>query len=273
MVRQPPVPLVGDGLGVPCADGEERPYLNLDAAASTNASRVPGSTPARATSTASLPRSPILRADHHGEASTLGGGVPDLASARACELSSAARALGIDEVELHDYPDGALAAAPLRELADLVLGAVRRRGSDLLVVFDSTGVTGHPDHRAATRAALAAPTGLPVLAWTVTEAVARSLNDEFATRFVGRAPYEIDLEVPVDRALQLDGIRCHGTQSAANPVLWRRLELTGGREFLRWLRGPVRGRCERAADEGSFAGGAASAPALVPAARRGRRCR
>jgi selenocysteine lyase/cysteine desulfurase len=35
--RRPPVPLVGDGLAVPCLDGQERPYLNLDAAASTNA--------------------------------------------------------------------------------------------------------------------------------------------------------------------------------------------------------------------------------------------
>jgi selenocysteine lyase/cysteine desulfurase len=33
----PPVPLVGDDLGVPCIDGRERPYLNLDAAASTSA--------------------------------------------------------------------------------------------------------------------------------------------------------------------------------------------------------------------------------------------
>jgi selenocysteine lyase/cysteine desulfurase len=32
-----PVELVGDGVGVPCVDGRERPYLNLDAAASTNA--------------------------------------------------------------------------------------------------------------------------------------------------------------------------------------------------------------------------------------------
>lgn len=31
------VELVGDGLAVPCADGRERPYLNLDAAASTGA--------------------------------------------------------------------------------------------------------------------------------------------------------------------------------------------------------------------------------------------
>ena len=32
-----PVTLVGDGLAVPCLDGVERPYLNLDAAASTSA--------------------------------------------------------------------------------------------------------------------------------------------------------------------------------------------------------------------------------------------
>lgn len=32
-----PLDLVGDGLLVPCVDGETRPYLNLDAAASTNA--------------------------------------------------------------------------------------------------------------------------------------------------------------------------------------------------------------------------------------------
>ncbi len=33
----PPLPLVGDGLPVPCLDGRDRPYLNLDSAASTNA--------------------------------------------------------------------------------------------------------------------------------------------------------------------------------------------------------------------------------------------
>src|SRR5437588_3555494 len=33
----PPVPLVGDGILVTCADGGQRPYLSLDAAASTAA--------------------------------------------------------------------------------------------------------------------------------------------------------------------------------------------------------------------------------------------
>ena len=35
--RPPPVPLVGDDLPVPCVDGADRPYLSLDAAASTAA--------------------------------------------------------------------------------------------------------------------------------------------------------------------------------------------------------------------------------------------
>jgi selenocysteine lyase/cysteine desulfurase len=34
---RPPVPLAGDGVPVPCADGSERPYLSMDAAASTAA--------------------------------------------------------------------------------------------------------------------------------------------------------------------------------------------------------------------------------------------
>ncbi len=36
-VTVPPVPLVGDGISVACADGTKRPYLSLDAAASTSA--------------------------------------------------------------------------------------------------------------------------------------------------------------------------------------------------------------------------------------------
>src|SRR6516164_6522557 len=36
-IPAPPVPLVGDGMPVPCVDGTERPYLSFDAAASTGA--------------------------------------------------------------------------------------------------------------------------------------------------------------------------------------------------------------------------------------------
>jgi hypothetical protein len=46
--------------------------------------------------------------------------------------------------------------------------------------------------------------------------------------------------MPVDRGGQLHAIRCHASQSTDNRVLWRRLRLTGDREYLRWLRRPTR---------------------------------
>lgn len=45
--------------------------------------------------------------------------------------------------------------------------------------------------------------------------------------------------IEVDRSRQLAAIGRHFTQSADNPVLWRRLELLGDREYLRWLRRSV----------------------------------
>ena len=179
----------------------------------------------------------------HGEASTLGAAGVDLHQIRATELAEAAKALGISDIDLLGYPDGRLAEIPLAELADLVVGAAVRGRAELLVVFDEGGVTGHPDHQHATRAALAAShrLGLPVAAWAVPDTVAAALNAEFSTTFVGRPPNEIDLVVTVDRARQRQAIACHRSQSRANPVLWRRLDLTGDREPLRWLRraGPI----------------------------------
>lgn len=177
----------------------------------------------------------------HGEASTLGVRAgADLRRVRSDELADAADALGLgpDRVELLDYPDGALASVPVDELAAHVVDAARRGRARTLVVFDEGGITGHPDHVHATRAALVAAErlDLPVLAWAVAEPVAAALNDEFGTAFVGRSPDEADFAVDVDRSRQLAAIACHRSQSTGNPVLWRRLELSGAREVLRWLR-------------------------------------
>lgn len=175
----------------------------------------------------------------HGEASTLGLGDRPLTEIRAEELTAAASLLGVEEVELLGYPDTGLPAIPLVELSAHVLS--RSQGVDLLLVFDEGGITGHPDHAAATAAALAAAAtlGLPVLAWALPEHIAASLNTEFGTTFVGRGPEEIDLEITVDRAQQRRAISCHASQSTDNPVLWRRLQLLGDREHLRWLRPPT----------------------------------
>nr|WP_067897679.1 PIG-L deacetylase family protein [Nocardia vaccinii] len=173
-----------------------------------------------------------------GEASTLGRTDRPLADVRAEELTAAAEVLGVDHVQLFSYPDGRLSQPPLDELTDHVLGALGE--ADLLLVFDDNGITGHPDHRRATEAALAAATAseIPVLAWALPQSVAERLNAEFGTGFSGRRSAELDLTIEVDRARQRAAIGCHATQSDDNPVLWRRLDLLGNREHLRWLHRP-----------------------------------
>lgn len=172
-----------------------------------------------------------------GEASTLGATDLDLASVRATELAEAAEVLGVSSVRLLAYVDGALSNAPLDELCREVEDSARVDSADCLLVFDEGGITGHPDHRRATEAAVAAGArlGIPVLAWALPASVAAALNGEFGTDFVGREQSEIDLVFEVDRLPQREAISCHASQSTDNPVLWRRLALQGATESLCWL--------------------------------------
>lgn len=168
-----------------------------------------------------------------GEASTVGTGRGDLAVLRATELRAAAEVLGVETATLLDHPDGRLAEVPLDELVRDVEAAAA--AADAFLVFDEGGVTGHPDHRRATQAALAAAAGRAVLAWAVPAGVAEALNTELGTTFLGRTPDELHHELIVDRSRQLEAIACHASQATGNAVLWRRLELQGDREYLRVL--------------------------------------
>lgn len=174
----------------------------------------------------------------HGEASTLSD--EDLLTVRPRELGDAAKVLGVADVQLCDHPDGHLAEVPLDPLAELVRSRVRHEGADLLLGFDEGGITGHADHDHATRAALTAADAesVPVLAWALPEDVAAVLRAEFGDGFVGRRAEELDFSVTVDRARQRSAIAAHRSQSRDNPALWRRLELLGDHEYLRWLRRP-----------------------------------
>ncbi len=172
-----------------------------------------------------------------GELSTLGGRQADLARVRAAELADAAAVLGVGRTELLDYPDGALARVAPDRLAGHVVSLAGELRPSHLLAFDPGGVTGHPDHVHATRVAVAAAAVLavPVLAWTVPAEVATRLNAEFGTAFAGSARDEVDLVLPVSRERQRVAIACHRSQSADNPVLYRRLELLGDAEHLRVL--------------------------------------
>ena len=177
----------------------------------------------------------------HGEASTLHGAPGDLASLRGVELAAAAEVLGVTRAMLKDHPDGDLRDLPVAMLAAEVVAAADSCGAGGLLVFDTAGVTGHPDHIAATSAGLLAAEmlKLPALGWTLPETVAAQLNQELGASFIGHPDQDIDLRVSVDRTRQRLASHAHTSQALPSSVLWRRLELLGDTESLRWLRGPL----------------------------------
>jgi N-acetylglucosamine malate deacetylase 2 len=172
-----------------------------------------------------------------GEASTLNSNGAILREARADELRRASSVLGAATITLPGYPDGRLARTPENELAAHVTRLATRHRAAGLLVFDDTGITGHPDHRAATAAALRAgrAAGLPVLAWTLPAAIAGRLSSETGQAFTGQPPDRVDLCIRVDRARQRRAALMHASQISPTAVLWRRLQLQGDCEHLRWL--------------------------------------
>lgn len=179
----------------------------------------------------------------HGEASTLNETGADLQGARESELCRAADELGVASVTLLDYPDGGLSRIPAGELAAHAAAAADRRGVRGLLAFDDAGITGHPDHRAATAAAVLAArhAGLPVLAWALQGTVAARLKAETGQDFAGQPPNLIDFCVRVSRARQRRAALMHASQVSPAAVLWRRLQLQGECEHLRWLVPPEAG--------------------------------
>ncbi len=175
-----------------------------------------------------------------GEASTLGAHAGDLVATRRGELTLAAQRLGVGATTLLELPDGHLHELGDEPLRQPVRDAVERARPDGVLVFDpGGGVTGHPDHEAASRAtlAVAAEHGIPVLGWALPTSVARVLNAEHGGSFVGHD--DLDLTVSVDRAQQRLAIAAHASQAVPGSVLWRRLELLGRSEHLRWLQPPT----------------------------------
>lgn len=172
-----------------------------------------------------------------GEASTLGA-ADDLAAIRSRELRAAADILGAASVELGGLPDGGLAELDQARLDDVVLSAADAARADLVITFDPRdGVSGHPDHEAASRSAMrvARHRGIPVVGWALPERVTSVLGEEFGITFAGYPADELHYRISVDRTVQHRAIRAHASQAVPGSVLWRRLELLGDTEYLRRL--------------------------------------
>ena len=176
----------------------------------------------------------------HGEASTLNQNQADLDTEREAELRHASTHLAAASVTLLGYPDGGLADIPPTALAAHAVGLAARHQPDGLLVFDDTGITSHPDHQAATRAAVLAAiaTRLPVLAWALPTAIADRLRAETGQPFTGQPADRLDLCSGGDRTRQRRAALTHTSQISPSTVVWRRWQLQGDCEHLRWLLPP-----------------------------------
>ena len=82
--------------------------------------------------------------------------------------------------------------------------------------------------------AAAAQLGVGVLGWTLPSDVPTVLATDYGVAFAGHEPEQIDVVLRVSRERQLVAVTRHPSQAVPGSVLWRRLELLGDREHLRW---------------------------------------
>lgn len=114
--------------------------------------------------------------------------------------------------------------------------------------MEPSGITGHPDHQVASRLALAVARQLGLLAitWGIPKPVADVLGEEFGVSISGISPHATGVvSVPVERSRQWAAIGCHVSQHPDNPLLARRLELTGARELVQLRAAPFERRLAR----------------------------
>ncbi|NTU81062.1 MAG: PIG-L family deacetylase [Chloroflexales bacterium] len=86
-------------------------------------------------------------------------GRPDalaLGRLREAELRAATQALGVHDLVILDYQDGALAHADPEEATSVLVTLLRRLRPDVVVTFGPDGAYGHPDHIAISQLATAA---------------------------------------------------------------------------------------------------------------------
>lgn len=174
----------------------------------------------------------------HGQAWALEDAPGDVATLRGAELASAADVLGPERVKMEDCPDGALGVGCQTKMAGEVVSVADSCHPDGLLVFDAPEVSGQLDQVVAVKVALlAAQTlDLPVLGWTVSEAVVAQLNRELGGGATDGQGGPVDLRVSLDRTRQRLTSRADAGQPVPGSTHWRGLELLAETNSLRWLR-------------------------------------
>jgi LmbE family N-acetylglucosaminyl deacetylase len=96
---------------------------------------------------------------------------------REAELRAAARELGVKDVRLLDYPDGALDQVDPSEAIEKIAGHLRRVRPHVVITFGPEGAYGHPDHIA--------------ISQFTTAAIACAADSSFATALTPGPPHAV----------------------------------------------------------------------------------
>jgi len=80
----------------------------------------------------------------------------DTATAREAGLRIAARITGIRDIYLLGYTDGDLDKTDVSEVANRVMKIMRKVQPEVVITFGPDGISGHPDHKAISKATTAA---------------------------------------------------------------------------------------------------------------------
>jgi LmbE family N-acetylglucosaminyl deacetylase len=170
----------------------------------------------------------------------------DTATAREAGLRAAAAITGIRNVYLLGYVDGNLEKGDTAEIASRILNIMREVQPEIVITFGPDGISGHPDHKAISKAATLAfdlstegGTGARKLYYvTIPESALTDVGGEHANGVIARPDEEVTTIIDISRHIdaKIRALRAHSSQQDARwlaEIFQQSAELTGAsREFF-----------------------------------------
>jgi LmbE family N-acetylglucosaminyl deacetylase len=140
----------------------------------------------------------------------------DVAVMRSAEWKCAAKALHIQQQKLYDLPDKGLTDYPLEKGAEIVRQEIRTHQPDILITFHDKGISGHPDHIAASRwcyqavQSLAEPPRL--IYFGITNGFASQIKENRKVYPMNEGEITHVIDISEYFSYKLKAIQCHASQ-------------------------------------------------------------
>jgi LmbE family N-acetylglucosaminyl deacetylase len=170
----------------------------------------------------------------------------DTATAREAGLRAAAGITGIRNIYLLGYVDGSLEKVDTGDIASRIMNIMREVQPEVVITFGPDGISGHPDHKAISKAATLAfemsteagsgPRKLYYV--TIPASVLADVGGEHASGVVTRPDDEVTTMIDITRHLdtKIRALQAHSSQQDARwlaEIFQQSAESTGAsREFL-----------------------------------------